>query len=331
MPFEVLNLKDSANSDWLTSIARDHPFPPLWWVPGLSDGSRRSLLEANLRSLLDAPDSAFIGYREADKLLGVAALRHMPWDSNHFGFCVYRVEQFDVWGDVAQLELRAARLAEAVVARARELGARTVHASLPMEAIAAIHALDSAGFRIMDVLVTWIFEHGKQQISDYPDKCIIRGVQPGDAEVLVPLARTAYTDTPDRFHADPHLPTERSNELYAEWIKNSFNGKLADYIVVAEVDGKPAGYTTLKLEGDHQGKSNVKTGGLILSAVAPWAEGRGVYTSMINGGLRWFQQQGVQVSHLGTQVNNYPVERAWARLGFRLAKAGPSLHLWLGD
>jgi RimJ/RimL family protein N-acetyltransferase len=85
------------------------------------------------------------------------------------------------------------------------------------------------------------------------------------------------------------------------------------------------------LEGDHGGLSNVRTGGLILSAVAPWAEGKGLYTSMINGGLKWFAAQGVEVSHLGTQVNNYPVQRAWTRLGFRLAKSGPSMHLWLGE
>ena len=146
----------------------------------------------------------------------------------------------------------------------------------------------------------------------------------------MPLAREAYTDIPDRFHSDPHLTAERCDELYAEWIRNSCSGQLADHIVVAELNGRPAAYTTLKLEGNHNGLSNVRTGGLILSATAPWAEGKGLYTSMINGGLKWFDAQGVEVSHLGTQVNNYPVQRAWARLGFRLAKSGPSMHLWLG-
>lgn len=331
MTIEIVDLKTLDPKDWMAMVKENHPFRPQWWVPGASSGTQAGLMGEALQHAVQDEQTALTGYVKDGELSGFAELRRMVWDTDHYGFPIYRLDYFGLWGRAQASRVDAEGLAAAVVRQARALGARAVHTWLPMEAIRGIQALEASGFQTMDILVTWLYEHGKQKLSDYPDRCIIRGARPGDEAPLVELAREAYTDTPDRFHADPHLPQERSNALYAEWIRNSFLGKLADYIVVAEVDGKPAGYTTLRLEGTHNGLSNVCTGGLILSAVAPWAEGKGVYTSMINGGMKWFEAQGVQVSHLGTQVNNYPVQRAWARLGFRLVKSGPSLHLWLGE
>lgn len=330
MSHKIVDLKNVPVEQWLRAALDEHPYRPLWWIPGISTVSQQMLFDRALEHALSDDSRSLLGLLDHGRLLGLAELRYMTWDSTHFGFPVYRLDHFAVWGDPQEVSAGNATLASAVVDRARALGAYTVHTGLPMEAIHSIQALEDAGFRTMDILVTWIFEHMKQRISDYPDKCVIRGYLAGDEQEFIPLARNAFAGTPDRFHADPHLSLERCNELYAEWTRNSCSGQAADYIVVAELDGKPAGYTTLKLDEAYQWASNVRTGGLILGAVAPWAEGKGLYTSMINGGLKWLAAQGVEVSHLGTQVNNFPVQRAWSRLGFRLAKAGPSLHLWLG-
>jgi hypothetical protein len=267
--------------------------------------------------------------RSEERLTAFAALRWLDWDTTHFGFSIFRLQEFAAWGGPDRARFGAASLSWAVAEAAEKHGAATVHTWMPMEAMSSIQALEDVGFRTMDIQTTWIFDHTKDPVPGYQDRCVVRGYQPGDEAVFVPLAREAYTDTPDRFHSDPHIPRQASDELYAEWIRNSCRGALADHIIVAEVNSQPAGYTTLKLEGDHGGLSNVRTGALVLSAVAPWAEGKGLYTSMINGGLKWLAGQGVEISHLGTQVNNYPVQRAWARLGFKLAKSGPSMHLWL--
>jgi RimJ/RimL family protein N-acetyltransferase len=198
-----------------------------------------------------------------------------------------------------------------------------------MDAISALQGLQIVGFQTMDVQTTWIFDHERQELSDFKSRCKLRPAREADKEEFVPLAREAYRDTPDRFHADPKLAMAKCDELYAEWIKNSCSGPLADHIVVAEVDGRPAGYTTIRLDECIREETVSRSGGMILSAVAPWAEGGGLYTSMIHEGLRWLVEHGVKVSHLGTQVNNLPVQRAWAKLGFRLAKAGSSMHFWV--
>jgi RimJ/RimL family protein N-acetyltransferase len=331
MGYEIVDLKSTPLAEWQEGILAGHPYKPLWWVPGVTAESQRALLARDLHTALNDDRCRLLGLTDRGRFRGMAELRYMEWDSRHFAFPVHRLDNFAVWGDKHELAQLSETLVGAAIERARTAGARTIHSWLPMDAVRSVQALEDAGFRITDVLTTWVFEHAKQKISDYPDRCIIRGCQKDDEEVFVSLAREAYTETPDRFHSDPHLSPERSNEVYAEWIKNSFSGQLADHIIVAELDGRPAGYTTLKLEGNHDGLSNIRTAGLILSAMAPWAEGRGLYTSMINAGLKWFAAQGIEVSHLGTQVNNYPVQRAWARLGFRLAKSGPSMHLWLNE
>jgi RimJ/RimL family protein N-acetyltransferase len=198
-----------------------------------------------------------------------------------------------------------------------------------MDAIRSIQACEKAGFQIVDVLTTWAFEHTRRRIPEYGNQHIIREYQPGDADVLLPLAREVYNRTPDRFHCDPYLPKHLSSDLYAEWFRNSCTGQLADHIVVAEFDGKPAGFITLKIGDDHNLLPNVRTGGIMLIATAPWASGKGICTSMLISSLKWLESQGVEVSHVGTQVNNYYVQRACAGIGFRPVKSGPSMHLWL--
>lgn len=311
-----------------TLVARSR-FPTGWWLPGYTDEERRTLLSKRLDEAASAPDHFLFRLQESGSVAGYALFRRMPWDSEHFETPVFRLDSLEAWGGREARPGQARRLAREVVDVVRAEGGRTIQAWVPMDAIAEIQALEDTGFRTMDVLTTWVFEHGRQKHPSLEDKCILRGAVESDVETLGALAREAYRDTPDRFHADGRLSLASCDELYGKWIENSCSGAIADYVIVAEVDGRPAGYTTIRLDEPIENEETPRSGGMILSAVAPWAEGRGLYTSMIREGLRWLEEKGVRATHLGTQVNNIPVQRAWARLGFRLAKAGPSMHLWL--
>jgi GNAT superfamily N-acetyltransferase len=196
--------------------------------------------------------------------------------------------------------------------------------------ISSVHALEEAGFRTMDAHITLVFEHSKQSILDYKDSCTIRDYKASDENKLIGIARDAFTKTPDRFHADPNLPADRKNEVYAEWIRNSCSGQLADYVVVAELNGEPVGYATAKFHGDHGGLSNTKTGTLVVGAVAPSAQRKGIIISLEIACLKWLNAKNTDVSCVGTQVNNYAVQRTFVRLGFRPAMAGVHMHIWTG-
>lgn len=302
---------------------------PMWWLPCYSNTERQRILVDALQENLSGGSGKVLVALRGGEPIGYAAYRRMEWDTRHFETPIYRLDSFEVWGRGNKVREVENVLGGELLRTVRESGARMICAWTAMEKIAVIQGLEDIGFRTMDVLSTWIFDHRTQKLPPVGERCRLRGLESGDEDTFVPLAREAYRDTPDRFHADPRLERDKCDELYASWIRNSCSGGISDHVVVAELDGRPAGYTTVRLDAVVGEETRSRSGGMILSAVAPWAEGKGVYTSMIAGGLQWLAEKGVQVSHLGTQVNNIPVQRAWARLGFRLAKSGPSMHCWL--
>jgi RimJ/RimL family protein N-acetyltransferase len=324
---QVANLKDVA-PDILTPLIEKYRYTPYWYIPGVEEEGRRTLLRRQLESAWNKETVYVLGAMINSSLVGFLHMNKLYWDSDHFGFDIVRLNHI-LAAPIAEnpAEILEALL-DAALAECAKNNTTAIHTRIPLDEIRLIQLLERFGFRMMDVQVTYCFDLQKQDIVDFKDKCVIRGYQNSDKETFVDLARTAYTL--DRFHADPHLSKERSDELHAQWIKNSCEGQIADYVVVAEVDGQPVGYTTCVFHGDHGDLLNLRIGGMILSAVAPQARGRGCYTSMINGGLKWFKDK-ADVVYLGTQVNNYPVQQAWAKLGFRLAQASVSLHLWLKD
>jgi RimJ/RimL family protein N-acetyltransferase len=210
-----------------------------------------------------------------------------------------------------------------------------------MDDIVAIHALEKVGFRTMDVLVTWILDFATapddpQRIQpDHLDPgsqgVTVRPYKPGDEEPLTRLAALANSrQMPNRFQADPHLQTEACDELYRQWMLNSISTDLADYISVVECEGQVVGYSSLKHLGDIDGLCNLRLSQLLLGAVVPGMRRRGLATQALIDNLKWLADK-TDVVYVGTQVNNIAAQRAWANLGFRPARAGPSMHLWLGD
>ena len=324
----ILRLREDDEAVRSALVARAR-FPTYWWLPGYTEEERRTLLSEQIRSATSAEDHEVLVLTCGGTVAGYASVRKMPWDSEHFGIPVFRLDAIETWGERETRREQAKKLASGVIEAVRREAGKAIHAWVPMDAIAELQALEDAGFRTMDVLTTWVFEHGKQKIPALENRCVLRGAKETDIGTFKELAREAYRDTPDRFHSDARLSAETCDDLYGKWIENSCSGAIADHVVVAEVDGRPAGYTTIRLDHPVGNEETPRSGGMILSAVASWAEGKGLYTSMIREGLRWLEEKGVRATHLGTQVNNLPVQRAWAKLGFRLAKAGPSVHFWL--
>lgn len=323
----VVNLKD-ANPDILTPLIAKYRYTPYWYIPGIREESRRALLRHQLEGSWGKETTCVLGAMIDSSLVGFLYMNRLDWDSDHFGFDVTRLNHVVVDHTRANPGVVFEALLSAAKTELVKRNVATVHTRVPLDEILLIQYLERFGFRIMDVQVTYYFDLRKQSIVDLEDRCVIRGYRESDKEVFVELARTAYTL--DRFHSDPHLDKGRSDELHAQWIKNSCEGRIADYVVVAEMDGKPVGYATCVYHGDHEGLLNLRIGGMVLAAVAPQARRRGCHTSMLNGRLKWFKDK-ADVVYIGTQANNYPALRAYVHLGLRPVQASASLHLWLRD
>ena len=275
-----------------------------------------------------AQKTCLLGYTsDAGGLLGFIQMSWLEWDTHHFGFESWRLDHLGVWGSSSK-----SAIAEALVQRAIETvcaqGCQYIQARMPLDNLPVIHALESTGFRTVEVSTTWMFDLTQSPIPPKRHPDMIRDFQLDDTEALIELARAVYTPTPDRFHMDPHLSSKASDELYAEWMRNSCSGQLADHIAVAESDGKAVGYATLRHYGDHDGFCNVRIAQLGLGGMLPDFRNRGIVTDLVIHNLEWLDRRQADFCFVGTQGNNIPPQRVWLKIGFKPATMAITLHYW---
>jgi len=202
---------------------------------------------------------------------------------------------------------------------------------------------EAGGFRLVDLRVTLEgpLTPDPSPIPSRPPgegRPLTRPFQPGDLPELRRIAALSHHDS--RFYADPHFDRERCDELYATWIEKSCRGEAADAVLVAEHNGKPAGYISCvlvppspggreglpqKTEGGQGGEGHGEIG---LIAVAAEAQGRGLGKALIRASLRWFADRGLSRVRVVTQGRNVRAQRLYQAHGLFTRSIGLWFHRW---
>jgi dTDP-4-amino-4,6-dideoxy-D-galactose acyltransferase len=224
----------------------------------------------------------------------------LPWDSEFFGRRVARV-----CGDRP-----SAADWQAVRVWCHEQRVDCLYFLCPADCPAATAQAQEAGCRLVDVRVTLGRPPGT---LPGPAGCGVRAGRPEDLDELLPVARVAHTDS--RFFQDGHFPCRQAEELFAVWLRRSWEG-WAQQVLVAEVEGRPAGYLTCHLE-DSRGRIG-------LVGVAPEFQGRGLGRGLLKAGLEWFTFRGAGEVTVVTQGRNVRAQRLYQRCGFVTV----DVHLW---
>lgn len=148
----------------------------------------------------------------------------------------------------------------------------------------------------------------------------IREAVPGDAAGIADLARTGFSDYGGHYHADPRLPREACRNLYVDWALRGLSGEAADVVFVAEVNERLAAFG-LFTRADDEIRFQ-------LSAVAPWARGRGHYHSILACGMDWGLGGGAGTV-VGTVAHGtLSAHRALIAAGLRPVSSTSTFHGW---
>jgi ribosomal protein S18 acetylase RimI-like enzyme len=296
---------------------------------GLDTERLRTFFAKRVFEKVNQKDTGRIVFRDDhERLLCLLTYSELAWDSDHFGKPMASINNIIASeGTLCTQETRVKAIAEALLELERK-GMVHVSAKVDVFDIATVHALEMNGFRLMDTTVTYGFDFRKSDLPVIENQCVLRLATAEDEEKLAKIANVSFSTSRvsmDRFHADPDLAKEKSDSLYVSWTRNSFKNKAADAIIVAEIGGVPVGYTTIEYFKAKSDSVGVNIGALILSAVSPEARGKGIYTSLIREGLVCLKPK-VDIAELGTQITNFPVQKAWSSLGFKLASGSYAFH-----
>lgn len=302
-----------------------YPFKPYREYRVWSRRRQQAMLRAEVDRIRGA--AGHIALLAGDGDQSVLALgRALEWDSAFFGVPMGRLDLLVRGPAAPSASLEA--VVSAVVDSCRAQGLRHLATRVDVADMQAVAVLESAGFRLMDALVTYFTHPHKEPPTPVREVGRVRPLEPGDVDAVLDITREAYQGFRGRFHLDSHLPSDRSDEFYLEWARQCCAGRMADRVVVAD-DGQGSIHgwaSTRRVEP----ASTV--GGIRLWAGSLGACRRnrpGAYAGLIRA-LALANYQAGEVTETQTQNHNIATVRVYNAVGAQYVRAEYTFHAWLG-
>ena len=187
-------------------------------------------------------------------------------------------------------------------------------------------AIEDVGGRLMDTLVHYVRELPTPGLPAAGASHRVRVAGPEEADAVRRVAAAAFRDYHGHYHADPRLDPARADEVYADWayracLDRAQRGGGRD-VLVGETSGRIAGF--LVLERGRSAEAEI-----VLNAVEPSQQRRGLYRDLLIAALRRAADSGVRLLTVSTQLGNIAPQRAWLSVGFSPQRAEHTFHVWL--
>ncbi len=261
--------------------------------------------------------------KDGSRIIGLAILTPLPWDSEIFGLPMARLDHLITAAEAQPRAHLLDRFLDDLVELARAQDVKHLSTRVDCADVEAVQSLERKGLRLMECLVTYLFEPRKDTLPRIKTFYTVRQYEPRDREALVSIAERMFADYQSRFSADPNLPREGAQRLYVEWTKNACAGTMADYLFVAEKTGTPVGFLAYRLNAHALKGAGVRIVGQSLSAVLP--EATGAYIGLLKAALELGEKEHDFIE-ADAPLHHMTVIRSWQRLGFRLVRAKYALH-----
>lgn len=266
-----------------------------------------------------------------DETRGVIVYTDNPWEAKLFGkrMGVLRCVVVDPYspqkGDITN------QLLNHTIDWAAGNGIKGLLCKTYTDDVLTIHALEQHGFLLMDTVLDYVYDLRKHSFDSVPRPQAIPGnrirlADQNDMEEMVALSRAAFREHFGRYHADERISRRQATLVYEEWVKASFKG-WADRILVAEINGRIVGYSIWKKPSRGEQSLAIRLGHYSIGAVDPNHYGQGLFSLLTYEGMKLFDGE-VDCIESPTHVNNYPVQRAFAKLLWRIADARHSFNRW---
>jgi dTDP-4-amino-4,6-dideoxy-D-galactose acyltransferase len=242
-------------------------------------------------------------------------IERLPWDSDHYGIAVARLNE--PAPSPADLE--------ACVRAARRSGIRLLYWLASPDA--EIHdglVVRLGGKRISGRVVYQreleeADEDGLDELEGFRIE-VYAGVRATRRLRNLAIEAGAYS----RFQVDDRLPIGKFEEMYETWVEKSVAGELADEVVVAtDAEGEVAGFVSFKVRGE--------AADIGLVSVHSTGRGRGVASALLRRAHLRMGKLGARTVTVATQAENEPACRLYASSGYRVCEAGIYYHFFWGN
>jgi glycosyltransferase involved in cell wall biosynthesis/GNAT superfamily N-acetyltransferase len=338
-PQRLSSLPKNEQEELVEAISSDKHLP----LARVFGGAGKSELVKYHLASWSAVDPYVFTHSEDGRISAVCAFAELEWDSSILGFPTGRILYANGFGgvtDTGRLESFGRVIAE-TLEHARERNIRLIDARVSNEDLFISRTFESAGFHLVDLLVTLgapsqkfdsILAKAKfervEGALDFGGGLIVRPMKKSDVATLAKISELSYGDhsiIQDRFFLEPIIPEDRAQKIFREWFMNLANRheQGSGTVLVAELNGSECGYIAFEPMAKFSGDVWLKDA---LNAVAPEARGRGVYRALVFSAFDYARMNSAAGFITKTQSSTYRVINSWLHLGADLLESSATLH-----
>lgn len=274
-------------------------------------------LWADVRETIGARDARAV-VAGGDGARAVCVARTPAWDRRHFGFTLGRIEYL-----VAADGEAASAVLDDTLNWLRARAARVCSARVPVDDLIATGALERAGFRFVEhVLTPW----RGMDTWERAGMGVTRPTEPADLPALYEIARATFRT--DHFHLDPRFDPSAADGVYEQWIRSWHeDSPPGARSLVCCHEGQVAGFFLFKVV-EPAGLPGRRVTDLVLGGMAPRAAGRGIGYRMYCDVLDSVAPDS-DYARVTIVTANVPVVNLYVKLGFRFSTGGEvTFHRW---
>lgn len=286
-------------------------------VMGISKGE----MAAYLSRTLVQPNTESICLRDEGRLVGLLALRALPWMSDHFGLRMYGVPHL-----LARCEgpLVHGRLLRYVIEELADVD--FLDCRVAVDDVYAAHALEVCGFRYVGT-ETYLgqFVQSHEAPAPHPD-FHIGPCEPRERDQVLEIA--ANTHLHNRFVYDPIISTAAAKSLYRRLVDNCFEQEQFN-VLVARKGKTVEGFIISKLNPNFSEVIGKKYGSLDFIGVRPETRSRGLGGALNLWAMYYLAQEGANYVAVRTLASNYPALGTCYKTGFRVTSTSLHFHRWI--
>lgn len=237
----------------------------------------------------------------------------VPWDSRLFGFPFYELR----CGEVHPSQL-ADELSGWLAQLSPEKPCLVYTRIAPLN-VALSEALASCGFYHVETTIDLAFGLSEVRLESewQTDKLVLGAADSGDLEEVKSLARSAFTT--DRFHLDPHLPSELADQRYVNWIENAYAAGEMLFTYKDRKSGKLIGFYHVR----ELGPGHVD---LSLAGIDPAYQHFGIGPMMYRDVFRACVDRGYERASTRVALQNTDVINLYLGFGVQIGNAQNTLH-----
>ena len=274
-------------------------------------------------------DAKIIIAKNNSTILGLVSLIDLPWETKYFGIKMAEMKYLIAKGSYEKKVKIKKALISFTLNACRQNGIRHLASKIDIEDFSSIHSLENCGFNLMGSHLTHFLNLKLLKIPKFKELCQIRLFKKNDFKYLVELTRM-HGPQLSRFNVDSNLPRQKSKKIYVKWVINSYKGKFADEVLVAERNGKVVGFATYKLNKELKEFLGINCLHHSLLIVSP--EGRGSSLSLLKALFeRGKFSLDVDFVELDVYNYNYPAIRILQKIGMSLVRAKYIFHKWIKE